>query len=76
MTDHLPSDELLPCPFCGGEAAPNSVRYSATMIREQGWKQDTFHGVNCTQCGTNNLGLVGHRTPAQATERWNTRVRS
>jgi hypothetical protein len=73
MSD-LTSKELLPCPFCGGEAAANQVRYHDKMIREQEWSQDTFHGVNCVLCGVNNLGLVGHRTPEKAAERWNTRL--
>jgi hypothetical protein len=69
----VPSKDLLPCPFCGGHAAANQVRYHDKMIREQEWSQDTFYGVNCVQCGVNNLGLVGHRTPEKAAERWNTR---
>lgn len=64
---------LLPCPFCGGEAATGTIRYSDRMIREQNWGQDTFHKINCVMCGANNLGLVGFRTEALAIEAWNKR---
>lgn len=65
---------LLPCPFCGGEAAFNTIRYSAEHVREQNWGQDTFHGVNCIICGTSNRGIVGFRTPEAAAVKWNRRV--
>lgn len=68
------STGLLACPMCGSEAAFNEVRYSSKMIREQNWGQDTFHGVNCTRCGLDNKGLVGHRTQAAAATAWNKRA--
>lgn len=65
---------LKPCPFCGGDAAHGTVRYSSTSIREQHLGQDTFHFINCVVCGTNNIGLVGHDTPDAAATAWNRRT--
>lgn len=70
MTDEV---TLLPCPFCGGEAAFGTVRYSDKTIAEQNWGQDTFHSVNCVVCGTNNRGPVGYRAKELAAEAWNRR---
>lgn len=66
--------ELKPCPFCGGEAAPATVRYSDETVREQHWGQDTFHYVSCIRCGSNNKGLVGSLTTSKAAETWNRRA--
>lgn len=64
---------LAACPFCGGEAAHNTMRTSdRETIRLNG--QDTFYGVNCIHCGTNNRGLLGYLTPDEATAHWNKRV--
>lgn len=60
--------------MCGADAAFNSIKYSAAMVRVQRWDQDTFHGVNCTRCGLDNKGLVGHGTQSAAAIAWNTRV--
>ncbi len=65
---------LDPCPFCGGEAAFGTIRYSEKTVNEQTWDQDTFHKVNCIVCGANNLGIVGWKTPALAAEHWNRRA--
>lgn len=65
--------ELKPCPFCGGDAAPGTITYSKMMVQDQGWNQDTFHKVNCIQCGANNLGLIGFTTEMEAIKAWNTR---
>jgi hypothetical protein len=68
-----PVVSLLPCPFCGGEARPNTMRTSdKEMIRLNG--RDTFHGVNCVMCGADTRGLLGSATPEQAAERWNRRA--
>lgn len=65
--------DLLPCPFCGGKAAHNSLRTScAATVRRNG--QNTFYGINCITCGSNNRGLLGFKTPAQAADHWNTRT--
>ncbi len=64
---------LLPCPFCGGEAAPNTTRTSdKEFIRLNG--QDTYYAVNCIMCGAWNKGIAyGFRTPEKAVEHWNSR---
>jgi len=64
---------LKPCPFCGRESAVGTVRYGDAMVKDQGWKQDTFFKVNCIYCGGNNLGLVGFPTEEAAIKHWNTR---
>lgn len=66
--------ELLPCPFCGGEAAPNTTRYGEKTISEQGWDQDTYHGVNCIVCGVNNVSVRGFESEENAASAWNTRT--
>jgi len=59
------NNDLLACPFCGGEAAHNTMRTSdKETIRLNG--QDEFYGVNCIKCGTNNRGFIGHRTSDDA----------
>lgn len=65
---------LKACPFCGGEPAKNTIKYGARAVREQGWKQDTFHGVNCIACGAHTSSIVGFKTEADAAEAWNRRV--
>ena len=64
--------QLLDCPFCGGEAASNTMRTSdKDLIRLNG--QDEFYGVNCIICGANNRGLVGYKTQEAAAAHWNRR---
>lgn len=65
---------LKPYPFCGGDAANGTVRYSKSTIREQLWRQDTFHFINCVACGASNKGLTGHNTPDAAAAAWNRRT--
>jgi hypothetical protein len=65
---------LKPCPWCGGEAAPNTITYDSAFVKDQGWNQDTFHGVNCISCGASNRGLVGFKTPDEAIKAWNARA--
>ena len=65
-------NELKPCPFCGGEAASNTMRTSDSKIIKMNG-QDTFHGVNCIACGANNRGMLGYKTKEQAIQAWNTR---
>lgn len=56
--------ELLPCPFCGGEA----------QVFESGaWFVDHFMKyVRCTSCG---LQTCDYKTEAEAVEAWNTRTK-
>lgn len=65
---------LKPCPFCGGEAAPGTIRYSDHHAKRQGWDQTRFFFVNCMSCGAQNQGIVGRRTPEAARDHWNRRV--
>lgn len=66
---------LLPCPFCGGGANYGETTYGAKTVREQGWKQSTFHFVNCMECGVANKGFIGGRkTRDAAALHWNTRT--
>ena len=68
-------EELLPCPFCGGEAsAEGTVRYGDRTVKENEWDQSVFHYCNCQSCGVSNRGLVGHRTKDEAIRAWNTRA--
>lgn len=70
----MSDEKLLPCPFCGCEAAFNSVKYSAEAVAYQHWDQDTFHGVNCIECGVSNTSIRGYDTQAEAAEAWNKRA--
>jgi hypothetical protein len=67
------SIELKPCPFCGGDAAFGTSTYTDKTVREQKWKQRTFHFVSCTRCGTRNEGPRGWVTQERAAEHWNRR---
>lgn len=53
--------ELLPCPFCGGEAKPSGERFENTILS---W-------VYCTSCGA--AGGYRH-TEAEAIAAWNSRA--
>jgi Lar family restriction alleviation protein len=66
--------DLLPCPFCGKEAAINKTHYSPVMVRQQKWKQSDYFGVNCISCGAKVHGLVGYLTEADAIAAWNRRA--
>ena len=53
--------ELIPCPFCGGEARKSGERFENTILS---W-------VYCLSCGA--AGGYQH-TEAEAIEAWNTRA--
>lgn len=55
--------ELLPCPFCGGEARTSGEAFENTILSL----------VYCTSCGA--AGGYRH-TEAEAAEAWNTRYHS
>lgn len=60
--------KLLPCPFCGGDAAFGGSRLSSNS--------DWHHFVNCISCGA-KMGVVlnlGFPTETDAAAAWNTRV--
>jgi hypothetical protein len=44
------------------------------MVKENGWKQDVFHGINCVFCGVDNKGVVGHASQEAAAMKWNRRA--
>lgn len=75
------SEELKPCPFCGGEASPNGVirRSSSPDCR---WSDGTecleaFY-CNCMKCGVKNGGALsgGYQTRENALTAWNARAES
>lgn len=69
-------EKLESCPFCGGEAsATGVVRYheSHEAWFADGTRVTTAYFCNCTKCGINNMGLIGHQTRQAAITAWNTR---
>lgn len=62
------------CPFCRGEAAVNTIQWSAEHLAEQGLPEGIRFGVNCMRCGVNNRGGNGAATPDEAIARWNKRA--
>ena len=78
MTDN--THQLLPCPFCGGEASSEGYRRYSKPLEDTNWEDgseitECFY-VNCIHCGIQNgcAGLVqGYQTKAEAIKRWNTR---
>ena len=70
-TEPTPTDALLPCPFCGGNA--RKVKHSEGSPGTTGY--DRWHGVACAGCNA----CVGardrrFRTSAAAIAAWNTRT--
>lgn len=57
------SEELKPCPFCGGEAKKQEVK--TTILG------DTYWGIKCTKC---NCGTVGYLNYNYAIKAWNRRA--
>jgi hypothetical protein len=68
--------ELLPCPFCGGEASSaGSVKYDD---KHEAWFADGTRITeaffcNCMVCGATNRGLCGFQTREEAIAAWNRR---
>lgn len=69
--------QLLPCPFCGGDAEV------AEIYPEKGTKR-SLPFINCPSCGADNssaggllatLGYPGFDTEEAARDHWNKRVR-
>ena len=67
------SIDLLPCPFCGGQAAFSTIKYPEKSDTAKLNGQDTFYGISCVICGGSSLGLIGSWTKETAAERWNKR---
>ena len=66
-------EELLPCPFCGGEAGIGTTRISDPMTAKLNGRTNGFF-VNCKICGANNNSLrLGYATKEIARHYWNTR---
>lgn len=70
------SETLKPCPFCGGDAAFNTTRYSEDCDTARLNGQTLFHGVNCVVCGGKMHGIVGYKTKGRAAAAWNRRAES
>lgn len=74
MTSTVPTDELLPCPFCGGEA--NIIEYPAhshspALVAAIGIPDHPGSWASeCQRCG---CGLI-HATEAEAIAAWNRRT--
>lgn len=62
MTEQVPSDELLKCPFCGWEAE-----------RYQNSDDEFSHFVKCSNCAAQTDFYM---TEEHAVSRWNMRVPS
>ena len=77
MTD-TPTPELLPCPFCGGDAEIDAIQGFCTMF--SGRLENRF-AISCTSC-TADMGFcysdvesIHHETAIQQTIKdWNTRA--
>lgn len=71
--------DLLPCPFCGGEASDTGYVFYSKPCTETAWDDgspiaEAFF-CNCPRCGITNMSSnMGHRTKAQAVEFWNRRA--
>ena len=57
------SEELQPCPFCGGEARKRNVEH--TLLG------DTYWGITCINC---NCGTAGYLNYNNAVKAWNRRA--
>jgi hypothetical protein len=63
------SDDLKPCPFCGGEAEYGSHQRGSPGA----WENETDHWVFCTSEGCCvHMGM--YESTHQATAAWNTRT--
>ena len=62
------TDELKPCPFCGGEARVNERYRGGTANRKMYW-------ISCSACGISQQhdNTSGYRYQSKAIDRWNTR---
>lgn len=81
MTADKDGVELLPCPFCGGEASDAGHIAYNRALDDTTWADgspvtEAFY-VNCIACGAvARSGFVGgFQTKVEAIERWNHRAR-
>ena len=63
--DSTPKPELLPCPFCGGKAALQTI---SSFSRNR-----FFHYVACNDPSC-DVGTAQYRKKTQAAVRWNRRA--
>lgn len=73
------SDELKPCPFCGGEASPHGYQHFGKPLTETFWKGDRpitkAYFCNCPSCGVSNIcSGIGYETREEAIAAWNRRA--
>jgi len=66
--------ELKPCPFCGGEAAHGTIKYSEGDRNAKLNDQYKYYFINCIKCGATTQGIMGSKTPELAAQKWNGRV--
>lgn len=77
MSDTKHTPELLPCPFCGGQASDRGeVTYHGS---HEAWWPDGSQIVhayycNCIRCGITSKGMIGQQTKELAREKWNQRA--
>lgn len=76
------TEDLKPCPFCGGEASAEGHQYFGDPLRSVRWADgapitEAFF-ANCPSCGASTIGNlnIGQRTRGEAVERWNKRSAS
>jgi len=65
-----PSEELKPCPFCGGEAALRIIRYGTagrSLVSVMGYE------IMCEQCSVSNIEGE-YSNQEDAISAWNKRV--
>lgn len=65
--------EIKSCPFCGGEAADGTMRFSTPVVYSDGTSRHETYFVNCIACGASNACLSGHRSKDHARKHWNKR---
>ena len=72
MTNETEAPELLPCPFCGGEAEHTS---RSNTVGHSGWQNAVDHWVFCeTESCYVHVGMC--ETRGEAVGAWNTRAYS
>lgn len=73
------SDDLKPCPFCGGEASGDGFQKLRTPHKETRWDDGSeiteAYFCNCIKCGASNIVCsIRYRTKAEAIAAWNRRA--
>ena len=63
------TEELKPCPFCGGEAEYFSERIYSIPLRNVSWD-----GIKCTKCGAAYINTDKTKCPNDIYKAWNRRT--